>query len=227
MKILESELPLFPLKTVLFPQGRLPLQIFEPRYREMIDRCLKYDLAFGVLLIKEGAEVGGPVTPHTVGTLARIIDSARLPDGRMNIIVAGVARFKLVEQFTDHPYLTGHIELLPDENVNLKLVEQEARQVVQAFGDYVALIRRVASLDEEPEKEEGDLDLPKDPTWLSYTLATSLPISMSDKQSLLEAPTTRKRLHRELLMINRELQLLRLVTEKSEQIRDQGSFSLN
>ena len=227
MKILESDLPLFPLNTVLFPQGRLPLQIFEPRYREMIERCLKEDLAFGVLLIKEGVEVGGPAVPYPIGTLARIIDSARLPDGKMNVIVTGVARFKLLEQFDDRAYSTGRIELLADENVNLKIVERDARQVTKSFKEYVALIRHVASPDEESEQDTEDLELPKDPTLLSYTIASSLPISMTDKQSLLESSTTRKRLNREALIINRELELLRLITEKSERIRDQGSFSLN
>ena len=149
MKILESDFPLFPLNTVLFPQARLPLQIFEPRYREMIDRCLKEDLAFGVLLIKEGAEVGGPATPYQIGTVARIVDSARSPDGKMNIVVAGIMRFKLLEQFNDHSYMTGRIELLADENINLNVVERDARHVTQAFKDYVALVRRVASFDDE------------------------------------------------------------------------------
>jgi Lon protease-like protein len=227
MKILESDFPLFPLNTVLFPQARLPLQIFEPRYREMIDRCLKEDLAFGVLLIKEGEEVGEPAVPYQIGTVARIVDSARLPDGKMNIVVTGVTRFKLLEQFNTHAYITGHIELLPDENVNLNAVERDVRHVTQAFKDYVALVRRVASFDDELEQDTDDLELPQDPTVLSYTIAMSLPISMTDKQSLLESSTTRKRLNRELLMINRELGLLRLVTEKSDHIRDQGSFSLN
>ena len=227
MKILESDFPLFPLNTVLFPQARLPLQIFEPRYREMIDRCLKEDLAFGVLLIKEGAEVGGPATPYQIGTVARIVDSARSPDGKMNIVVAGIMRFKLLEQFNDHSYMTGRIELLADENINLNVVERDARHVTQAFKDYVALVRRVASFDDELEHDADDLELPQDPILLSYTIAMSLPISMTDKQSLLESSTTRKRLNRELLMINRELGLLRLVTEKSDRIRDQGSFSLN
>ncbi|MDE3091170.1 MAG: LON peptidase substrate-binding domain-containing protein, partial [Chloroflexota bacterium] len=124
MKILESELPLFPLAAVLFPQARLPLQVFEPRYREMIERCLQEDLAFGILLtevtlvIKESGEVGAPATPHEIGTIARVIDVARLADRRMNIIVAGVTRFRLLESFTDRAYLTGRVELLPDENVD-------------------------------------------------------------------------------------------------------------
>ncbi len=225
MKILENDLPLFPLNTVLFPQARLPLHIFEPRYREMIDRCLREDLAFGVVLIKEGSEVGGPATPHEIGTLARIVDVARLEDGRMNIIVAGVTRFKLLKQQADRAYLTGRIQLLPDENVDLKKVARAAQHAGDLFAQYAATVRSIAAGEEDAEQQE--LDLPKDPTVLSYAIAAGLPVSLSDKQTLLATPTTMQRLRREAAYLERELALLRLVSERSEQIRDQGSFSLN
>lgn len=227
MRILESELPLFPLNTVLFPQARLPLHIFEPRYREMIDRCLKEDLAFGVVLIKEGDEVGAPAMPHEIGTIARIVDAARLADGRMNIIVAGIARFKLLEKLTEHAYLTGRIQLLPDENVDLKKTERTAQRTAQLFREYANAIRSIAESEENEDKDKEELQLPKDPTVLSYSIAASLPISMADKQVLLATPTTSQRLRREATFLERELELLRLVSEKSEHIRDQGSFSLN
>jgi Lon protease-like protein len=225
VKILENDLPLFPLNTVLFPQARLPLHIFEPRYREMIDRCLREDLAFGVVLIKEGSEVGGPATPHEIGTLARIVDVARLEDGRMNIIVAGVTRFKLLKQQADRAYLTGRIQLLPDENVDLKKVARAAQHAGDLFAQYAATVRSIAAGEEDAEQQE--LDLPKDPTVLSYAIAAGLPVSLSDKQTLLATPTTMQRLRREAAYLERELALLRLVSERSEQIRDQGSFSLN
>ena len=75
------EMPLFPLNVVLFPGMALPLHIFEPRYREMINRCLDENLAFGVVLIKEGPEVGGDALPRRVGTAARIVKVDRQPDG--------------------------------------------------------------------------------------------------------------------------------------------------
>ena len=225
MKIHENELPLFPLNTVLFPQARLTLHIFEPRYLEMIERCLEQDLAFGVVLIQEGVEVAGPATPHDTGTVARIMDVARLADGRMNIIVAGITRFKLLEHFDDRAYSTARIQLLADENVDLKKSERAARSAAQLFREYAAAVRTIAEADEEPEREE--LELPKDPTVLSYSIAASLPISLSDKQTLLATPTTVQRLHRETAFLERELKLLQMVSERSEQVRDQGSFSLN
>jgi Lon protease-like protein len=225
MKILENGLPLFPLHTVLFPRARLPLQIFEPRYREMMERCRREDLAFGVVLIKEGVEVGGPATPHSVGTIARIVDVARLDDGRISIVAAGITRFKLLQHFADHAYMTAHIRLLPDENVDLSQAEPIAARVVQLFQKYVHMVQNITD-PEEPEEEHA-LDMPKDPTILSYALAASLPISVSDKQTLLETPTTAARLRREIMILERELELLHLIAERGSQIRDQGAFSLN
>ncbi len=225
MKILERDLPLFPLNTVLFPQARLSLQIFEPRYREMIERCLVEDLAFGILLIKEGDEVGASATPHAIGTVARIVDVARLADGRMSIIVAGITRFELLERSTDRAYLTGSIRLLSDENVDLNKAERAARRVAQLFQSYANALRKITETDDDAAKEE--LQLAKDPTVLSYSIAASLPISLLDKQALLATATTIQRLQREVAILERELELLRLVSEKSEQIRDQGTFSLN
>lgn len=225
MKIPHDDLPLFPLQTVLFPQQRLPLQIFEPRYREMIDRCLRDDLGFGVVLIKEGVEVGGAAIPHTIGTIARIVDSARLDDGRMNIITAGVTRFVLQEYFNDRVYMTGRIRLLPDENVDIDQVAPIVRQIGQSFQKYVSAIENVNN--PEPSEGERTLELPKDPSVLSYAIAASLPISVGDKQSLLEVQTTPARLRREIAIIERELRLLRLVTERNDQMRDVGAFSVN
>lgn len=223
MKILENDFPLFPLNTVLFPQARFPLYIFEPRYQEMINRCLDEDLAFGVLLIKEGSEVGAPAIPHAIGTVARIVDVARAEDGRMNISVMGVTRFKLLEQSTQRSYMTGRIQLLPDENVDLNKVEFTARRTAQLFKEYVKKVQAISEMD-----SEGDsFQLPKDPTHLSYLIASNLPISNPDRQSLLDAKTVKDRLRREMLFLERELNLLRLVTDSSDRVRDQGSFSLN
>ncbi len=223
MKIPENDFPLFPLNTVLFPQARLPLYIFESRYQEMINRCLEEDLAFGVLLIKEGSEVGAPAVPHLIGTAARIVDVARAEDGRMNIGVMGITRFKLVEQFTQRAYMTGRIHLLPDENVDLGKVEFTAQRTARMFKEYVKRVQAISELD----SENDSFQLPKDPTHLSYLIASNLPISNPDRQSLLEAKTVKDRLQREILFLERELSLLRLVTDSNDRARDQGSFSLN
>ncbi len=225
MKILQDDLPLFPLNTVLFPQARLPLHIFEPRYREMIERCLAEDLAFGVVLIKEGVEVGGPAVPHTVGTIARIVESAKLEDGRYNLVVAGVTRFILREQFDRYAYQSGRIHLLPDENVDLFQAEPIAEQATRRFLQFVRTVQNIGEPDSTPDDKR--IELPKDPTMLSYIIAATLPINLRDKQTLLELTTTVARLHREAAILEREMQLLRMVTERPPEMRDLGSFSVN
>ncbi len=225
MKILEKDLPLFPLNTVLFPQGRVPLQIFEPRYMEMIDRCLEEDLAFGIVLIKEGVEVGGSAVPHDVGTIARIVDVARLSDGRMNLTAAGITRFKILATSAELPYLTAQIEVWRDENVDIGKTEGAARAAAKMFQNYVNTIQNIAAV--EPQEREEKWQAPKDPTLLSYIIATNLQVSQGDKQSLLETPTTIGRLHREIAFMQREIELIRLISDRSNRVLDQGTFSLN
>ena len=87
------DLPLFPLPTVLFPQGRLELRIFEARYLDMVRDCLRRAQCFGVCLMLEGASAGEPMTPAAVGTEARIVDFDSLPDGLLGISVRGERRF--------------------------------------------------------------------------------------------------------------------------------------
>jgi uncharacterized protein len=109
------ELPLFPLNTVLFPSLPLPLHIFEERYKLMIGTCVVTDNLFGVCLIRDGVEVGGPAEPFEVGTVARIAEVERLPDGRMNLMTFGTSRFRLDEVIQREPYLVGRVVVLePD-----------------------------------------------------------------------------------------------------------------
>src|SRR5438045_824148 len=109
------ELALFPLNTVLFPGQKLPLHIFEQRYRQMIGRCLDERLPFGIVLIAEGNEVGGSATAHPVGMMVEITDVNRLADGRMNLVVEGKERFQIQEILQQQPYMTARIQLWPDE----------------------------------------------------------------------------------------------------------------
>ena len=107
------DLPLFPLNTVLFPGMILPLHIFEERYKLMIERCLDEERPFGVLLIREGKEVGGTAVPHTVGTTTLIASVTRADGGRMNIITIGLERFRLRTLRRERPYLVGNAEPWP------------------------------------------------------------------------------------------------------------------
>jgi Lon protease-like protein len=107
-------IPLFPLNTVLLPLGVLPLHVFEERYKEMIGQCLGENQPFGVVLIKEGEEVGEPAIPYEVGTGAHIAQAVPLAEGRMNIVVTGTKRFRILDTVQERPYLVSRVRYWPD-----------------------------------------------------------------------------------------------------------------
>src|SRR5918911_264681 len=133
--------PVFPLNTVLFPSLPLPLHIFEERYRLMIGTCAVTDREFGVCLIKEGVEVGGPAEPFAIGTVARIAEIERLPDGRMNLLTFGTTRFRILEIVRREPYLIGRVASLE------RTADQPDDALVQDVADrllaYLQDVRRV------------------------------------------------------------------------------------
>jgi len=213
----ERDLPLFPLNSVLFPALPLPLHIFEERYKLMIGTCVVTDNEFGVCLIKEGVEVGGPAQPFEVGTVARIAEVERLPDGRMNLMTFGTTRFRLLEIRQHEPYLIGRVELLPaeSERPDEELVADVADRLLNYLGN-VRQVRRLPSRD----------DLLADIDRLSYLVAATLNLSMSDRQRLLELDSADERLRDVRPRLQRELQNARLfgqaVTGPTA-----GPFSLN
>jgi len=111
------ELPLFPLNNiVLFPGMQLPLHIFEERYKTMINHCIEHNTPFGILLIKEGQEVGEPAEPFTIGTSTRITNSQTLQEGRLNISTTGERRFELMRILEKTPYMTGLVRYLDESS---------------------------------------------------------------------------------------------------------------
>src|SRR5438067_6409090 len=108
-------LPMFPLGTVLLPFAHLPLAMFEPRYRALVKDCLAGDGEFGVVLIERGHEVGGGDVRFGVGTVARIVQTAELPDGRWLVDAVGTQRFRVTEWLPDDPYPLALIAFLDDE----------------------------------------------------------------------------------------------------------------
>lgn len=106
--------PLFPLNVVLFPGIPLGLHIFEPRYLEMARWCREHDSPFGVALIRQGEEALGPLAePYRTGCLARITQVETLPGGRLNLLVEGTQRFRILSLDDHLPYLTGAVEEFP------------------------------------------------------------------------------------------------------------------
>jgi len=194
-------LPLFPLNTVLFPGMVMPLHIFEERYKLMINNCLAQDRPFGVVLIYSGPEVGGPAIPHPVGTIARIAKWEWLSDGRMNILTVGERRFRIVEYAKpEQPYLVSLVEYWDDEAVEFDGLSRLMNNVSHNFTDYLTLIMSLA----DQALPVSQLQLPVDPSMLSYHVASNLQIDMSEKQELLEEPSAVARLRRELTLLRRE-----------------------
>jgi Lon protease-like protein len=215
------ELPLFPLRTVLFPGQTLPLHIFEPRYREMITRCLETDRKFGVVLIREGVEVGGPATPHDVGTIAEIQDVERLPDGRMNIITVGRDRFRVEDYDTSRSYLVGRVTPWP---WSAELFQEEAlsRAVGRQLDRYLGLFSQASDTDLR-------VDFPQQhPATLAVMAAIILQVPPEEKQMLLEVPSVDELLRRldELLRNeNRGLQIMLAASHQQQEM--DNPFSLN
>jgi Lon protease-like protein len=197
----ERELPLFPLNTVLFPSLPLPLHIFEERYKLMIGSCVVTANLFGVCLIKEGVEVGGPADPFEIGTVARISEVERLPDGRMNLMTFGVRRFRLVEVVQREPYLVGRVAMLDPST------EPRADALVEDVADrllrYLREVRGAARL---PDRGELLTDVDR----LSYLAAATLGLPARSRQSFLETDSTAERLKQARDLLRREIENARL-----------------
>lgn len=182
-EILTERIPLFPLRTVLFPGGPLPLRVFEPRYLDMVSKCLKEESDFGVLLIRAGSETG-EARLMQIGTRARISDWYQGSDGILGVTAMGTERFSLleVERQSDGLYI-GTIESLP----------QDPRVALPA--DY----RPMATLLEAVIDDLGKLyePLPKfydDAGWVASRFAEILPIELEQKQKCLEMSDPLERL---------------------------------
>jgi Lon protease-like protein len=137
------EIPLFPLHTVLCPGIALPLHIFEPRYRLMIERCIEYATPFGIVVIRAGREAGGTdVAIAGVGTFAEIREATRLPDGRYDILVVGSGRFA-VESVdpAKEPYLVAEVTGIDDEVGDLTTATTLAARAMRRFVAYLQLLQ--------------------------------------------------------------------------------------
>jgi hypothetical protein len=180
------QLPLFPLNTVLFPEGLLPLRIFETRYVDMVGRCMREGQPFGVIPIRSGAEVGGVVETAELGTTARSVDFNKLPDGLLGITCKGEQKFRVLKLWQQPDGLNvGDVELLPAEDPRELPVEYHH------LGD---LLRKVLpELGEPYASMAGNF---ADASWVSARLAEILPVSAADKVGLLELDEPLARLAR-------------------------------
>lgn len=168
-------IPLFPLNTVLFPGGPLPLRIFEARYIDMIGERVQNDAPFGVLLIQEGKEVG-PASTYDVGTLARVIDWYQGSDGLLGVTAIGEQRFRLLSAERQPDGLNiGEVELLPFE---------EALPLPDKYNGMVEILAGVLDdLGRLYESLERNYD---DVGWVTYRFVEILPLELERKQRCLE-----------------------------------------
>lgn len=175
------ELPLFPLRTVLFPGMELPLRVFEDRYRSMVRELLDSGGEFGVLLIREGEEVGGGAIPREVGTTARIEQAEETGGGRFRLSARGVHRFRLLRMLPPRPYPCGEVAFLRDEaepiTPNLQLALESVRTMFPPY------FRMALSLTDQWAQ---GIELPRDPHQLVNFLGPWLQIEEEAKQRLLE-----------------------------------------
>lgn len=172
-------IPLFPLHTVLFPGGRLPLRIFETRYLDMISRCLREDSGFGVNLIRAGREVGGTAACWPVGTYGRVADWESLPGGLLGITVTGERRYRVTgTEVRDDRLLQGRIEWLEEgETITAADLEDTEHEWLQPLLEHYGLTGAAG-------KDSG----------LVWRLADRLPLPLPARQQLLEQDSDRKRL---------------------------------
>jgi Lon protease-like protein len=197
-------LPMFPLGSVLVPSAGLPLHVFEPRYRAMVQDCLAGDEQFGVVLIERGSEVGGADVRSHVGTVARIVEAVELPDGRWAVGAIGVRRLQVTAWLPDDPYPRAEVELWDDPEPGADHPDGLARAV--------ALLRRALAL----AAEAGDpaapatIELAEDPVLAGYQAVAVAPIGPLDQQRLLAAPTPDLRVAELGALLAEEIEVLGL-----------------
>ena len=195
--------PLFPLGLVLLPQERIPLHIFEDRYRTMIGECLENEREFGIIWLSDDGlkEIG------CSARIDRVLE--RFDDGRLNILVEGTSPFRLLRRIEELPYPAGDVELLDDVADGDPSVAAAARN---RYGD---LVERVT--DERPDPETlDDLD--------AYGMAATLDVAPDAKQSLLEQRSESDRLERLDALFTSALERIQLVETAAERSRGNGSM---
>lgn len=193
---------MFPLGSVLFPHAVLPLHVFEPRYRLMIERCLGEDATFGVVLIERGSEVGGGDVRFDVGTLAQIVQAGRLDDGRYALVTVGVRRIAVRAWLPDEPYPQAEVELLDDEVTG---------DAVEHLSDVTRLLERVRALHSElgAPVSSTPIELAADePARASFQASALAPIGPLDAQALLEVDDAGARLLRLRELLDDEARVL-------------------
>jgi Lon protease-like protein len=206
-----EQLPVFPLNSVMFPGVSVPLHVFEDRYRALVHHLLtipdKTMRLFGIVAIREGYEVGqhGVHSVHRVGCVVQMTSVEPFEDGRFDIEVVGRRRMRLDGLDTSGDYLVGDVEMLVERTIKGNDAAQEAARTFDTFEEYR---RRLSEL------RGGDVldgDLPRDPEYLSYSLAATCLLTLRERQDLLEADTALDRLTMLRHALREEMRAMRAI----------------
>ena len=208
---MREQLPVFPLNTVMFPGVSAPLHVFEDRYRALVHHLLtipdKSMRLFGIVAIREGYEVGqhGVHSVHRVGCVVQMTSVEPYPDGRFDIEVVGRRRLRLDGLDTSGAYLVGDVEMLTERTIKGGDAAHEAARTFHTFEEYR---RRLSEL------RGGDVldgDLPRDPEYLSYSLAATCLLTLQERQALLEASNPLDRLIMLRHALHEEMRAMRAI----------------
>jgi Lon protease-like protein len=165
---------MFPLGTVLVPGQLLPLQVFEPRYRALVETCLAGDRRFGVVLIERGSEVGGGDVRFEVGTVARIEQLASSPDGRYALTAVGTERFRVTEWLAEVPFPRARVELITEPAPGADALERRAA----IAAEFARVLDAARALGAEVPTDTGLADDPVQAGWDAVALAPIGPLDV-------------------------------------------------
>jgi len=176
LNLMTQKIPLFPLQAVLFPGGPLPLKIFEPRYLDMISDCLKNDIGIGIVLIREGQEVGKAAKTYKTGTVCKITYWNKRSDGVLGVTVRGEQRFSIVSHYVDKSQLvTAEVELIPND---------PEMPIPNQYKPMISLLHQIIDQLEPPYTTmPTNYD---DAGWVSARLVELLPMELQLKQDYLK-----------------------------------------
>jgi uncharacterized protein len=203
---------MFPLNAVLFPGVSVPLTVFEDRYRALVHHLLRVEdpaeRVFGSVGIREGYEVGdhGAQSLYRIGCRMQLTEVESHPDGTFDVVAVGMERIQLDRLDTSGPFPVGHVTDLPDpsEGAGEPTPESVLESARIAFTAY-----RAALADLRSDPYSGAL--PRDPTYLSWTLAAVAPLPMSERQALLEAEDATERLVLVTDLLRSELRAMNVI----------------
>ena len=187
-----NELPIFPLSVVLFPWVPLPLHIFEPRYRQMLDDIQASHNLFGLSYFDASTSEKEIPPAGSIGCVAKITDAQALPDGRSNILTVGVIRYR-IEEYVERgdPYLVARVSYFEDDDEQSDALEERSREVSEIF---TRIARAVRTINDERADLPNIADT--EPQRLSFLVAAAMEVNADVKQDLLELRSTSERLRR-------------------------------